>query len=495
MAIRYVDNTLETSTITGANWQFTNASTTVTETGAAGNALAEVAANDYIRTNGGTQWYKVSSVTDDDNIEITPAFQQANNTDTCKLNSEDGTVIAQSFAHVNQALEDEARVAGDIIKVRANQTHIYSGVITSTDDAGAANNRITLKGADSSDDPWSDGSDVRPIFDYGLSGQFYLFINNPFWNVEHLDLIGAVSLVGVLRILNADHVTIDDCRIYDNGTGATHLGMGAGLSADVNIINCTFDNNFGKSIDFSSSTANIENCIFDGDTVGGGNGTDYGIEVSSGRIYLRDCTFGVTDEHDLADIFVSSDCVIYGRNVKLDSTTEVATNSANDVQIIRLEDDEQTHLAFRAWLYPGNLSRTTAVERSGAGGTAWSILGEPNSNCGANEPLYIIGDWLRGIPIYLDGSSQTITMWAYADSTGGGWTPNAAEFFFELDYYNGVADWQQAVTTDTFAAEDQWESFAITVTADAAGPAYLRAVLKDNVAGGKIYIDPEPVFS
>jgi hypothetical protein len=78
MADRFIDNTKESGTLTGANWQCTNASTTVTETGAAGNAVAELSAGDYFRTTGGTQWYKVASVTDNDNFEITPAFQQGN---------------------------------------------------------------------------------------------------------------------------------------------------------------------------------------------------------------------------------------------------------------------------------------------------------------------------------------------------------------------------------------------------------------------------------
>jgi hypothetical protein len=494
MANVFVDNTKETSTLTGANWQFANASTTVTETGAAGNAVAEVAAGDYIRTNGGLQWYKVASVTDDDNIEITPAFQQGTNTDTAKLNSENGTAVGSDYAHHNQALTDNPRAAGDIVKTRANLTYTYAGVDIVFDDDGTVNNPITLKGASIADDPWSDASDVRPIFDFGSTSFNIDISSDDFWTLERLDFINSTNTGGSVRINSSDQIIVTDCRIYNNGSSAIMNALVVISSGGVRILDCVFDNNYGVHIDITDSRVFVSGCTLDGDTVGGGNSTDIGLDVNSGTIYIKDSTFGVTDAHDTADIRAVQGAVIYGRNIKLASTTEVASLATPDIWVA-IEDDEQTHLAFRNWQFTGNLSRTTAVERSGEGGTDWSILGEPNSNCGTESPLFVIGDWLRGIPINLDGSSQTITMWAYADSTGGGWTPDASEFFFEVDYHNGAGDWQQAVSVDTFAAEDQWESFAITVNPDASGPGYLRAVLKDNVAGAKLYIDPEPEFS
>lgn len=494
MATRYVDMTKETSTLTGLNWQFTNGSTTVTETGAAGNAQAELAAGNYVRTNGGLQWYKVASVTDDDNFEITPSFKQANNTDTCKKNSEDGTAIAQAFAHLNQATTDEARAAGDIIKVRANQTHTYSSVIIHIDESGDQDSFITLKGCDSVDDPWGDGNDIRPILDFSSPGTTRVILDQDYWKLEHLAFKGCNSTLGALYIYSAHGILVEDCKVYDNGSFVGQVGSLV-KSSIARFLDCIFDNNFGSSLGVESSRVMIEDCIFDGDTVGGGNGTDYGIfmEYGQGIVWIKNSTFGVTDDHDLADLHCSEGGVIRCRNVKLDSVTEVSLTLGGGS--VYIEDDEQTHKAFRAWQLAGNLTRTTAVNRSGGGGSSWSILGEPNSGCGVNEPLYIIGDWIRGIPIYLTSASQTITVWAYVDSTGGGWTPNASEFYIEIEHHEGAADWDVDISVDTFAAEDQWESFAITLTPSGEGPAYLRAILKDYAAGGKIYIDPEPVFS
>lgn len=71
---------LGTRTFTGT-WTFTNGSATVNAGGADGNALAEIAVGDSIRQSDGTQWYQVTAVPDDDNVTISPVFQQATHTD------------------------------------------------------------------------------------------------------------------------------------------------------------------------------------------------------------------------------------------------------------------------------------------------------------------------------------------------------------------------------------------------------------------------------
>jgi preprotein translocase subunit YajC len=482
MAIVYVDNTVESGSLTGANWQFTNGSTTVTETGAAGNALAELSAGDYVRTTGGVQWYKVDSVTDDDNFEIDINFQQGNVTAVCKYNNEDGSTITEAYPHVAKAVVDVPPSAGDIIKVRANQTHIHSGITITPAASGTANNYITLKGADSVDDPWSDGSAIRPIFDWdGSNFQFNMSIQD-FWRIQNLDF------ASLQRIRIYASISIfDNCRIYDAANG----GFITEIRSNLRLLNCQLWSNTQNNISITRGFGFIDGCILDGDLGQGTTATGLRCD-EGGAAYVKNTTFGVTSQHTAQDILTRG-VPVFCRNVKLASASEVTIDLADSV--VSIEDDEQTHLAFRSWQFPGTLERSTTVNRSAAGGTAWSILAEPNSNCGSEQPLYIMGDWMRGIPIYLNGTSQTITVYAYADSTGGGWTPDASEFRIEIEHIEGAGDWDIDVSTDTFAAEDQWESFEITLTPFAAGPAYLRAILNDNVAGAKVYVDPTPVFS
>lgn len=63
------------SNLTGT-WQFTNASTTITEILAAGAALTELAINDVLIAPTGV-FHRVASVTDNNTVEIDPAFDQA----------------------------------------------------------------------------------------------------------------------------------------------------------------------------------------------------------------------------------------------------------------------------------------------------------------------------------------------------------------------------------------------------------------------------------
>ncbi len=490
MADRYIDNTKESGTLTGPNWKFTNGSTTVTEQGAAGAASGELSAGDYVRTTGGAQWYKVDSITDNDNFEININFQQGNVTAAGKYNDEDGSAITQEFPHLNAATTDEVRAAGDVIRIRGGQTHVYAGIDITADESGTVNNYIELKGiyAAAGDDSWGDGDVAKPIIDFDDTAFQIVLSGDNFWKLTSLDMQQSADIFGVLRAVIANGLILDDCDIHDNGAQGCNLSLMFTM-----ILDCTFYNNTGHHLELNALTF-IKGCVFNG----GVGGTQKGLRLRGGDVSIVDSTFGVTTEHSLGDLWMDSGpSRVVGRNVLLDSTIQVLnqTGVSSAGAFVSIEDDGQTHLAFQAWYFTGNVSRTTAVERSGEGGTPWSMLGEPNSNCGSEQSLYIMGDWIRGVPIYLDGTEQTITVWAYADSTGGGWTPNASEFRIEIEHYEGAADWDIDVSTDTFAAEDQWESFEITLTPGAAGPAYLRAVLNDYVAGGKIYIDPTPILS
>jgi parallel beta-helix repeat protein len=286
--------------------------------------------------------------------------------------------------------------------------------------------------------------------------------------------------------------------LYDIGDSANDNGIYFSSSMHTKVEDCVFDNCYGAGIIVSDSEVMIDGCTFDGDgdaAIGGAAfSTDYGLKMLSGMVYIKNSLFGSdpNGDHDLADIYMFTSSLVHGRNVKLDSATEISWAYTLETGSVNLEDDEQTHLAYKTHWFHGTRERSVAVERSGAGGTAWSILGTPNAQCDTGRPLYIIGDWLRGMPIYLDGTAQTITVYAYADSTGDTWTPNASEFYIEVEHYEGAGDWEVDVSSDTFADEDQWETLSITLTPGAAGPAYLRAVLVDQVAGAKIYLDPLP---
>ena len=102
---------------------------------------------------------------------------------------------------------------------------------------------------------------------------------------------------------------------------------------------------------------------------------------------------------------------------------------------------------------------------------------------------------MRGVPIYLDGTEQTITVYALCHDGVGATYPSAGTFKIEIEHYQGAADWEIDSSAQDFAAEDTWTAFSVTLTPGAAGVAYLKAKLLEYNANNDIYIDPKPVIS
>jgi hypothetical protein len=347
-----------------------------------------------------------------------------------------------------------------VIRVRGGQTHVYAGIDITFDEDGTVNAYIELKGiyTAAGDDNWGDGDTTKPVIDFDNTAFQIAVGSDDFWKFASLEIIQSTDTNNGLLLANVDGGIVSDCDFHDNGAGGILVSGGG-----TRIENCDFVDNGIYNIRSISGIVIINDCVLNG----GIGGTQNGLSLRGTLALITNTTFGVTTEHSLGDIWQDTGAGrVAGRNVILDSTTPVRGQSSDKAweAYVRIEDSQQVHKAYDGYEFAGNVSRSTAVERSGEGGTDWSLLGEPNSNCGSEQSLYIIGDWIRGMPIYLDGTSQTITVYAYADSTGGGWTPDASEFRIEIEHLEGSADWDIDVSTDTFAAEDQWESFEITLT-------------------------------
>ena len=400
-----------------------------------------------------------------------------------------GTGAGNAWQTIDKFTEN-ARSAADICYVRGGMTTTQGSDITFTSD-GSIDADITLQGCyDGVTDPWGDGATTRPVVDFNSGSFQFNFSTAQGWIVEALDIENSTDGNGALFMRLCRNIIIRDCLIHDNVDGVVP-SLGTAL-----IDNCDIYDNSNDGVTLQSSSGSVY--IQDSNIYGN---TGSGLFVAAGyTAWIKNTVFGgAAALANGADIEMSNLYAgwVYGRNVKLDSATQVANMSSvarGPDGGVFIEDDEQTQLAWKGWQYSGNAERSAAVERSGSGGTAWSILMTPNSNCGLIRPFYGIGDWLRGIPIYLDGTSQTVTIYAYATSWTG--LPSVSEFVVELEHYEGAGDWAIDTSADTFAANDQWESFAITLTPSAAGPAYLRVKLGEYEDGTeKIYIDPAPVIS
>ena len=481
----YLDFDGATGNLTGT-WTFTNGSTTVSGTG--GAATTELAAGDYVRVSDGSEWYKVTSVTNDNEFEITPAFQQATVTDTAdstKYNNYDGTATTTPFVHLNQFTTDTARSPGDILKVRANQTHLYAGIDIVFNEDGNANNMIEIRGCSSTDDPWGDGSDVKPVFGFGdTSYQLYLYTDN-FWKFARLECIESADATGNLCYTLAHNTIIDSCIFRDAST----KGLQLSLVSCALIQNCSFYSNTQYNLSIDSTSFRCVGCAFDG----GAATTDYGILLSKGIGELIDCTFGASSTHDLYDIyFYNPPTRVFSRNCSFSGSISF-TSDVRDA-FLRSEDHNQTKGAHRTYYYNGTIEKDTSVVRSG--GASSSAKMSPNSNCGLYYPLTIADDFCSGdFKLWLPAEQKTVTI--YLRTFGYTSLPTADELYIEASYLDEATGGHRATvqSTQTVSANDTWTVFSVTFTPAQEGWVYVTVYLKKYEANSGVYVDIKPVVS
>jgi len=476
MAIVYVDFNAVTGTLSGT-WTFTNGSTTVT--GSGGSATSELEAGNYVRAQGGVQWYKVTSVTNDNQFEITPAFQQSTVSDvTVEKNANDGSSTSNAFCHLSQATL--GRSPGDIIKVRAGQTHTYAGVGINFDGHGSSSQRIVLKGCDSSDDPWGDGSDVRPIIDFGdTSGSIYN--TREYWKIQHLEIKN--SKHGYGAVYWGEKGIVEDCISHDNSQS------GFRLKAGCRIVNCQGYNNGSCNLEVYRDFV-VESCQFDG----GSGGTDYGIRTLEGPGFIIDTNLGTSTSHSNSDLRIDGGAFFWLRNVQFGSSTEISNLNDPAKGPVFVEDYDSTKLANRAVFWNGTIYRDTSVVRSGGADSSARI--EPNSNCSKNFPIGLGWEWGGGFARWLEAGSHSCTVYI----RGENWNtfPTADELWIEVHYYDGTSAKRAVVkSTDTLSANDTWTAFTVNFTLNSDSPCYCYVYLGkfETDSTHRIYVDIEPVWS
>lgn len=506
MANRYIDFGNSTGVLTGT-WTFTINNPSVTAAGD-GDAVNELANGDYIRQSDGIQWYKVTDRPDADTITLSANFEQATHTDdvgASLYNSEDGSAAdGNAFCHHLQATVDEVRTAGDIIRTRGGLTYTYDAQTISFDEDGTINAPITLKGCyDGVDDPWGDGVVARPIIDFvDSSGGILSLTSRDHLKLQGFEVIRVRHSNGAIQCNNARNIAVEDCEIHNNNADSSGRGIRCwGLYHNVEIIDCELYDNKGTNISLLDyGTARISGCTLNG----GAAGTITGLQMNEGAfVDIQNTTFGVTTEHSASDIDFGQWGIVHGRNVILDSTTPVngITSAGNEISLLSIEDNGQVHEAYKAWSFTGTIEKDDG--ETPPGGSGWAMRGDETSNCGVEQPLYIVGGWLRGEPVYLDGTEQTITIKIkclnadWTDGAGVGGRPSAAELFMELDYNDGASSWAIVQSTEA-CADDTYTSFTVTVTPNAAGMAYIKVKLLvyDTTGGGApVYVDPVWVVS
>jgi len=480
----YLDFDGATGNLTGT-WTFTNGSTTVSGTG--GAATSELAAGDYVRVSNGSEWYKVTSVTDDNHFEITPAFQQATVTDAAdstKYNNYDGTATTTPFVHLNQFTTDTARTAGDILKVRANQTHLYAGIDIVFDEDGNANNMIEIRGCSSTDDPWGDGSDVKPIIGFGDTGYHFHSNYDDFWQFTRLECIESSSSNAIFSAADSHNIIFDTCIFRD----ASSKGLRLMYAGNILIEKCSFYSNVVTNFYAYIARAKCVGCAFDG----GSATTDYGCQALSSVLELIECTFGSSSTHDVADLRFAYSSRAYTRNCNFAGSISFGAEARG--AFLRSEDHNQTKGAHRTYYYHGTIEKDTSVVRSG--GASSSAKMTPNSYCGLYYPLTIADDFCSGdFKLWLPAEEKTVTI--YMRTFGYTTLPTADELYIEASYLDQASGGHRATvqSTQTVSANDTWTAFSVTFTPAQEGWVYVTVYLKKYESNSGVYVDIKPVIS
>jgi hypothetical protein len=468
--VYYMDFTPVTHSHITGDVTFTNGDATVTGAGAA-NFDADgdnIVAGDYIRQSNGTEWYKVSSVTNSTALELTINFQQATHTDDtgasfwCKSATNNGLAINDAFPHLNRYTTDTARTAGDILKVRANQTNVIAGVNITFDEAGTVIAYNEIRGCSVADDPFSDSSNVQPIFDFGNT-DFQIDNQRDYYRLYNLDITNNNKNGGMVYMDGGKGGILDTLTVHLNNN-ASGKGVYTSDAAGA-ITNCTIYSNKNSNVYISNAAADIliSSSIFDG----GAAGTSYGINILAGIAFIQNSTFGITTTHSTASISVCAITTV--RNCIYSDTTFITGLTASKYALS--EDEGQVIGAHKGNYYNGTVTKcaaglTTTTVR--IGGSLSSALMLPASYCNIKYPLNIAYGALNpDFAIWCSASPTTVTVWMRAYTIWATY-PTAAQLFIQADYWAGATAIRSQSTASTQTLVDTRDpAGAGTYTADA----------------------------
>ena len=375
-----------------------------------------------------------------------------------------GLNTGQAWLTLEKYTSVTARTAGDEAKIRANTTEL-AAVVTDFDEDGDPDDYIIITGCSSTDDPWSDGSDVKPIRNYNGGGNTYWrLLTDHYWKTDRMEIVNGNRGNATLYVESSYSAYFKDCVIRDT---AADTGLFCSDYPDATFEGCEFYNNLGNNAQLGNySNVKFLSCVFNG----GGSTTDYGIyAIRNSYFEAIDCSFGQTTSHDTEDIYVAIGAKGKIRNCALDKAVNVNGFSS----YILSEDDDATYGAGLLTFYNGTIEKTTGTK---TGSASFSLEYTPNAFCGVNNPLTPNARSIIEYPFIIQctsGVSKTVTVQIRAKGTWGTY-PVASELFLEFWYLDHAvnATRTKVVSTDVLSHASDWVSFTVTFTPLQDGLAY-----------------------
>jgi len=398
----------------------------------------------------------------------------------------DGLTPETAWKTIPQYTTNTIRTPGDVAYVRRGQTHIYDTANIVFDEDGEPNNPITLMGDDGTGWPDETGLD-KPIVSFNASTYQMLFGADEYWKL--VDLVVKQSSGWSQVDISASVVEFGRCEFTE---GLSFNGCVIASWSSVIFRACEFYDNARIGLYFRwSGAARIENCRFDRGTV---YLQDIGLNIEDqGTISIINSNFSQVEPMP-TDIRVRGrGAVVLLRNVKLGGGTPInfLTGIAGaSGSFCGAEDYNGVKLDNRAWLFPGTITRDTAVTRPGGADTSARM--EPNEYCG---PL---------CPLKLCLFTQELARWCTAGSRScrvyvmcSGWTelPTADELYLEVLYYDTAEAKRSSVrSTQAVPANDVWTELSVEFDLYSDSPCYANVILKKYEDGAKVYVDILPIW-
>lgn len=479
----FIDITKTSGALTGT-LTFTNGSVAVTGSGTA--FTTELAVGDYIKPTTTDEWYRVQTITDDENLTLDWNFAQSTQSGVSAVyNDKDGLSTANAFCHIGQAFADNILVAGDKVYMRRGQTHLYArNTRHDIYENGAEGNKIHWLGDDGTGWAGETGLD-KPVIGFGDVGNGYInFEGDRYWLIEDIEFKESSSPMGHVRFYQTRGNKCKKCDFHDNSAATNARGMLVGYFGPHEFEECTFYSNLTCGIYAHSLHLILKKCTFNG----GPATQDYGIQMDwyhLTTIEAHECDFGQTTAHDNCDIAAFTNPV-WLRNCNIN---DMDFKLQYPYGVVYIEDHNGTKLDNRKYAYMGNVLRNTTVTRTGGADSSAECI--PNSHCVSCHPLKMFE-----MVIWTPASQSTFEVYL----RGSGWTtfPTASELWIELEYFSDAENADRTITKsdEVLTTNDTWTKFEVpNITPTAAGPAYLRGYLVKYESGAKVYVDIKPIVS
>lgn len=397
----------------------------------------------------------------------------------------------------------DARTAGDTCYVRANTTETVGAADIAFDEDGTAAAILKVIGCDATtNDPWDDNSNTKPIIDF--NGGAYQFITggDDYWELNRLAIRNSSDTTGNFAHGTSRLWRLVDCKFYDTvGTGSAVAGLNISGRCQAYLSGCEFvDNNTMNVMVASGSLARFDTCTFNG----GAGGTTTGVVVRGAEAYFDGCSFGVTTAHATTDLAIDSSQV-WLRNCTLTTLPAASAFGANGGGQLFWEDCTMPN----SWASTGHANyhwlvqqETTAV-RAGGGAVSAKVLPLASGGTGgAYAPMSLAGNYgFLARPIQLWGvadTSYTVTVYIRPIDAWATY-PVASNLWLEASYLDHATNHTRTTvkSNDVLTGNDgsTWVAYDVTFQPAQTGPIYLDVVMTAYEATKGIYVDLTPVVS